>query len=129
MLNGRVVRPVLDDGHLGDSEEMIRHRFLLVRPCGPITFSDISFGMCLNLMSWVQQVHNAAVVAARSLGCQCDTEIPGYPAYPGRLFYFRAAAARRLRVAVAVSFWAPSRSEATKAAAVTGGVRLGEELP
>ena len=43
--------------------------------------------------------------------------------------YFRAAAARRLQVAVAVSFWAPSRSEATKAAAVTGGVRLGEELP
>ena len=30
-----------------------------------------------SLMSWVhwQQVHNAAVVA-RSLGCQCDTEIP-----------------------------------------------------
>ena len=27
------------------------------------------------LMSWVQQVHNAAVVA-RSLGCQCDTEMP-----------------------------------------------------
>ncbi len=56
----------------------------------------------------------------------------GYPAYPGpgpgRLFYFRAAAARRLRVAVAVSSWAPSRSEATKAA-VTEGVRLGEELP
>ena len=26
-------------------------------------FSDISFGMCLSLMSWVQQVHNAAVVA------------------------------------------------------------------
>jgi len=25
-------------------------------------------------MSWVQQVHNAAIVA-RSLGCQCDTEI------------------------------------------------------
>ena len=24
--------------------------------------SAISFGMCLNLMSWVQQVHNAAVV-------------------------------------------------------------------
>ena len=95
---------------------------------GHVSFSDISFGMCLNLMSWVQQVHNAAIVA-RSLGCQCDTEIPGYPAYPGRLFYFRAAAARRLRVAVAVSFWAPSRSEATKAAAVTGGVRLGEELP
>ena len=45
------------------------------RPCGPITFSDISFGMCLCLMSWVQQVHNAAVVA-RSLGCQCDTEMP-----------------------------------------------------
>ena len=40
-----------------------------------IAFSDISFGMCLCLMSWVQQVHNAAVVA-RSLGCQCDTEIP-----------------------------------------------------
>ena len=40
-------------------------------------FSDISFGMCLNLVSWVQQVHNAAVVA-RSLGYQCDTdsEIP-----------------------------------------------------
>ena len=38
-------------------------------------FSDISFGMCLNLVSWVQQVHNAAVVA-RSLGCQCDTEMP-----------------------------------------------------
>ena len=40
-------------------------------------FSDISFGMCLCLMSLVQQVHNAAVVA-RSLGCQCDsdTEIP-----------------------------------------------------
>ena len=38
------------------------------------------------------------------------------------------AAARRLRVAVAVSSWAPSRSEATKAA-VTEGVRLGEELP
>ena len=34
--------------------------------------------MCLDLMSWVQQVHNAAMVA-RSLGCQCDTdsEIPG----------------------------------------------------
>jgi len=31
--------------------------------------------MCLDLMSWVQQVHNAAVVA-RSLGCQCDTEMP-----------------------------------------------------
>ena len=47
------------------------------RPCGPVTFSDISFGMCLSLMSWVQQVHNAAVVA-RSLGpgChgQCDTD-------------------------------------------------------
>ena len=55
--------------------------------------------------------------------------LSGYPAYPGRLFYFRAAAPRRLQVAVAVSFWAPSRSEATKAAAVTGGVRLGEELP
>ena len=54
--------------------------------------------------------------------------LSGYPAYPGRLFYFRAAAARRLRVAVAVSSWAPSRSEATKAA-VTEGVRLGEELP
>ena len=26
-------------------------------------FSDISFGMCLDLMSWVQQVHNAAIVA------------------------------------------------------------------
>ena len=39
-------------------------------------FSDISFGMCwCLLMSWVQQVHNAAV-AARSLGCQCDTEMP-----------------------------------------------------
>ena len=38
-------------------------------------FSDISFGMCWCLMSWVQQVHNAAVVA-RSLGCQCDTEMP-----------------------------------------------------
>ena len=38
-------------------------------------FSDISFGMCLCLMSWVQQVHSAAVVA-RSLGCQCDTEMP-----------------------------------------------------
>ena len=38
-------------------------------------YSDISFGMCLSLMSWVQQVHNAAVVA-RSLGCQCDTEMP-----------------------------------------------------
>ena len=37
-----------------------------------LRFSDISFGMCLCLMSWVQQVHNAAVVA-RSLGCQCDT--------------------------------------------------------
>ena len=35
----------------------------------------ISFGMFLSLMSWVQQVHNAAVVA-RSLGCRCDTEIP-----------------------------------------------------
>ena len=44
---------------------------------GPVYdwFSDISFGMCWCLMSWVQQVHNAAVVA-RSLGCQCDTEIP-----------------------------------------------------
>ena len=42
---------------------------------GSLLFSDISFGMCLNLMSWVQQVHNAAVVA-RSLGCQCDMEIP-----------------------------------------------------
>ena len=32
-------------------------------------FGDISFGMCLCLMSWVQQVHNAAVVASlRSLG-------------------------------------------------------------
>ena len=31
-------------------------------------FSDISFGMCWCLMSWVQQVHNAAVVAiAQSL--------------------------------------------------------------
>ena len=46
------------------------------RPCGPVTFSDISFGMCLCLMSRVQQVHNAAVVASRSLGCQCDTEMP-----------------------------------------------------
>ena len=26
-------------------------------------------------MSWVQQVHNAAIVA-RSLGCQCDKEMP-----------------------------------------------------
>ena len=35
-------------------------------------FSDISFGMCLDLMSWVQQVHNAAAIVAslRSLGCQ-----------------------------------------------------------
>ena len=40
-----------------------------------LMFSDISFGMCWCLMSWVQQVHNAAVVA-RSLGCQCDTEMP-----------------------------------------------------
>ena len=45
-----------------------------------IHFSDFSFfgiGMCLDLMSWVQQVHNAAIVA-RSLGCQCDsdTEMP-----------------------------------------------------
>ena len=31
--------------------------------------------MCWCLMSWVQQVHNAAVVA-RSLGCQYDTEMP-----------------------------------------------------
>ena len=31
--------------------------------------------MCLSLMSWVQQVHNAAVVA-RSLGCQCDVAAP-----------------------------------------------------
>ena len=38
------------------------------RPCGPITFSNISFGMCLNLMSWVQQVHNAAVVALNLRG-------------------------------------------------------------
>jgi hypothetical protein len=30
--------------------------------------------MCLSLMSWVQQVHNAAVVA-RSLGCQCGGTI------------------------------------------------------
>ena len=56
-------------------EFFLLHRFLLVRPCGPVTLSDISFGMCLSLMSWVQQVHNAAVVA-RSLGCQCDTEMP-----------------------------------------------------
>ena len=40
-----------------------------------VSFSDITFGMCWCLMSWVQQVHNAAVVA-RSLGCQCDTEMP-----------------------------------------------------
>ena len=40
-----------------------------------VVYSDISFGMCLCLMSWVQQVHSAAVVA-RSLGCQCDTEMP-----------------------------------------------------
>ena len=39
-------------------------------------FSDISFGMCLDLMSWVQQVHNAAAIVARSLGCQCDKEMP-----------------------------------------------------
>ena len=49
----------------------VRYRTLQPRHA----FSDISFGMCLSLMSWVQQVHNAAVVA-RSLGCQCDTEIP-----------------------------------------------------
>jgi len=51
-------------------------------PCGMVDrvsadrhFSDFSFGigMCLDLMSWVQQVHNAATVAG-SLGCQCDTE-------------------------------------------------------
>ena len=58
----------------GDSKIPL-HRSLLVRPCGPVTFSDISSGMCLCLMSLVQQVHNAAVVA-RSLGCQCDTEMP-----------------------------------------------------
>ena len=33
---------------------------------GPVTvtFSDISFGtsMCLDLMSWVQEVHNAAIM-------------------------------------------------------------------
>ena len=40
-----------------------------------MAFSDIIFGMCWCLMSWVQQVHNAAAVA-RSLGCQCDTEMP-----------------------------------------------------
>ena len=27
-------------------------------------FSDISFGMCLDLVSWVQQVHNAAAIVA-----------------------------------------------------------------
>ena len=44
-------------------------------------FSDISFGMCLNLMSWVQQEHNAAVVASlRSLGCQ----LAPLAARPGR---------------------------------------------
>ena len=49
---------------------------LVTGPPRGSTFSDhdISFGMCLCLMSWVQQVHSAAVVA-RSLGCQCDTEI------------------------------------------------------
>ena len=37
----------------------------------PPYFSDISFRMCLCLMSWVQQVHNAAVVArSLRLGCQ-----------------------------------------------------------
>merc|ERR1711871_763959 len=30
--------------------------------CRSHATSAISFGMCLNLMSWVQQVHNAAVV-------------------------------------------------------------------
>ena len=38
----------------------------LIRSTGPVTvtFSDISFGtsMCLDLMSWVQEVHNAAIM-------------------------------------------------------------------
>ena len=61
------------------------------RPCGPVTFSDISFGMCLCLMSWVQQVHSAAVVA-RSLGCQCYTEIP-----TGRTLYTYISGSLRLQ--------------------------------
>ena len=44
---------------------------------------DLEVLMCLCLMSLVQQVHNAAVVA-RSLGCQCDTEIPLATAFGGR---------------------------------------------
>ena len=38
----------------------------LIRSTGPVTvtFSDISFGtsMCLDLVSWVQEVHNAAIM-------------------------------------------------------------------
>jgi len=56
---------------MGTSKYLVRYRRY---SC----FSDISFGMCLCLMSWVQQVHNAAVVARSLAGCQleCDTEMP-----------------------------------------------------
>ena len=43
-----------------------------------IYFSDISFGMCLCLMSWVQQVHSAAVVA-RSLRVRVVSLFPLVP--------------------------------------------------
>ena len=41
--------------------------------------------MCLNWMSWVQLMHNAAAVA-RSLGCQCklQVEVPHLDPPPGR---------------------------------------------
>ena len=43
----------------------------VVSPTGASThtsYSDISFGMCLCLMSWVQQVHSAAAVVASASG-------------------------------------------------------------
>ncbi len=46
--------------------DLLARELDLIRSTGPVTvtFSDISFGtsMCLDLMSWVQEVHNAAIM-------------------------------------------------------------------
>ena len=46
-----------------------------------MTFSDISFGtsMCLDLMSWVQEVHNAAIEVKTPLDIYLQRHSPLSP--------------------------------------------------
>ena len=59
----------------------------LIRSTGPVTvtvtFSDISFGtstsMCLDLVSWVQEVHNAAIEVKTPLDIYLQRHSPLSP--------------------------------------------------